>query len=163
MPVQTSNMKAPQALVAGEPYELASGRKGGGSGRTSREGSQRRSPKIDGPKRVLVFGRLLELALYRAEVLRSRGFSVITPKSKLEAVAVIERGEFDAVVLSYTLPSETAEEVLELARQKCPSCPVITISNSGMDDRRLRPDVVVPAEGGPAALIRALQRAFRTQ
>ncbi|HET9181786.1 MAG TPA: hypothetical protein VFP59_06615 [Candidatus Angelobacter sp.] len=69
----------------------------------------------------MIVGQLFELALYRAEVLRNRGFDVITPKTKAEAVATIEDVEFDALVLSYTLPTETAEELVELVRQKCPA------------------------------------------
>jgi uroporphyrinogen-III synthase len=87
----------------------------------------------------------------------------VTPKTKAEAISEIENGEFDALVLSYTLLSETAEEIVELARQKCPGCPLITISNTEKVDRKLRPDVVVSAEQGPAGLIKALQQVFRTQ
>jgi hypothetical protein len=156
MPVQISNL-------LGQTYQAASGRKYPRNGQKSQNSGKDRSLKPNGPRRVLVFGRLFELALYRAEVLRNRGFSVVTPKTKAEAIAVIDSGEFDAVVLSYTLSSETAEELTELARQKCPHCPLITISDSGAVDRKLRPDMVVPAAGGPAALIKALQRVFRTQ
>ena len=62
----------------------------------------------------MIFGRLFELALYRAEVLRSRGFDAIIPRTKAEAVAAISDGEFDALVVSYTLPNDTAEEIVEL-------------------------------------------------
>src|SRR5690242_246215 len=96
---------------------------------------KQRSRKPSDPRRVLVYGRLLELALYRAEVLRGRGFTVITPRSKSEVISAIQDGEFDALVLSYTLSSDTAEEIVELARQKCPDCPVITISDTGKVDR----------------------------
>jgi len=110
-----------------------------------------------------MFGRIFELALYRAEVLRSHGYSVATPKSKTETVALIEDGEFDALVLSYTLESETAEELVELARQKCPECKLLTISEITGRDRRLRPDLVVSADEGPAGLLKALRKAFPVQ
>jgi hypothetical protein len=122
---------------------------------------KKRSRKPSDSRRVLIYGRLLELALYRAEVLRGKGFTVVTPKSKAEAIAAIEDGEFDALVVSYTLTSDTAEEIVELARQKCPGCPVITISETGKADRRLRPDAVVQANDGPPGLIKALQNVFR--
>lgn len=111
----------------------------------------------------MIFGRLFELALYRAEVLRSRGFDAITPRTKAEAVAAIADGEFDALVVSYTLPTETAEEIVELLRQKCPDCPLITISEAGSADRKLDPDLVVRASDGPPGLIKALQQIFRIQ
>ena len=163
MRIQSTNPKQLTSIVPEEVYELASGRKGSHNGQSKGRKSKYRSPKPDGPRRVLVFGRLFELALYRAEVLRSRGYSVLTPRTKAEAIAAIENGEFDAVVLSYTLSSDTAEELMERARQKCPGCPLITISDTGSVDRRLHPDIVIPAKEGPAALIKALQRAFRTQ
>ena len=121
------------------------------------------SRKPGDPRRVLMYGRLLELALYRAEVLRGHGFNVITPKNKAEAIAAIEDGEFDTLVVSYTLSSAIAEEIVELARQKCPGCPVITISETGKVDRRLRPDVVVRANEGPSGLIKALESVFLAQ
>lgn len=163
MPVQIINLEQWTPLLPGETYAVASGRKRGRNGGTSRDSGKDRSLRPNGPRRVLIFGRLFELALYRAEVLRSRGFSVLTPKTKAEAIAAIDSGEFDALILSYTLSTDTAEELIELARQRCPDCPLITISDSVAVDRKLRPDVVVPAAGGPAALIRALQRVFRTQ
>lgn len=137
-------------------------------GKTPRRGAQKgnkkaASRKPNDPRRLLMYGKLLELALYRAEFLRGRGFSVVTPRSKAEAISAIQDGEFDALVISYTLPSDTAEEVVELARQKCPDCPVITISDTGKADRRLHPDVVVRANEGPTGLIRALERIFSAQ
>jgi hypothetical protein len=132
-------------------------------GAPKKHNKKRVSRKPNDPRRVLVYGRLLELALYRAEVLRGRGFSVITPRTKVEAISAIKDGEFDALVLSYTLSSDTAEELVELAREKCPACPVITISETGKADRRLRPDIVVRANEGPSGLIKALEHAFRTQ
>jgi CheY-like chemotaxis protein len=148
-------------LPAAHPnFQLASGRKRLRAPRTAR-GGKHQSRRADQPRRVLVFGRILELALYRAEVLRSRGYAVVTPRSKADAVRAIQDGEFDALVLSYTVESETAEEIVELARQTCPGCPLITISDSGTSDRRLRPDLVVRANEGPAGLLKALQKVFR--
>lgn len=163
MPLHTPNLGFPTPTLPDEEYSLAAVRRSPGNGGKSRNHGKDRSSKLNDPKRILVFGRLIELALYRAEVLRNRGFSVITPKTKAEAISVILTGELDAVVLSYTLSSDTTEELMELARQKCPECPLITISESVAADRKLRPDVVVPASDGPAGLIKALGRVFRTQ
>lgn len=163
MPLHTPNVDFWTPFAFGEEYSLASGSKGSRNGPKSRREGRGNSRKPNDPKRILVFGRLFELALYRAEVLRNRGFGVITPKTKAEAVSVIESGEFDAMVLSYTLSSDTAEELTELARQRCPACPLITISDSVAADPKLRPDAIVPASEGPAGLIKALHRVFRTQ
>jgi len=105
-------------------------------------------------------GQMRELLLYRAEVLRQSGFKVIPMQSKEEAIAAIKRGSFDAAILSYTLSSDAVEELSELVRQHQPDCPVISISRSGSEDRRLHPDEIVVGEEGPAALLAALRRAL---
>lgn len=113
--------------------------------------------------RVLIFGRIRELALYRAEVLRNRGFSVIVPATKEEAREAIEHAEFDVAVLTYTLSNETVEEISELLRQKCPTCPLVTITNSHKVDGKIRPDRLVLADQGPEALIKALKAVMKPQ
>jgi len=105
-------------------------------------------------------GQMRELLLYRTEFLRRSGFKVIAAESKAEALPAIKRGEFDAAILSYTLSTDVVEELSELIRQYHPGCPVISISRSGSEDRRLRPDEIVVGDEGPAALIAALERAL---
>lgn len=142
-------------------FHLA-GRKPSGS-RTSSIGRPRREPVAPATTRVLIFGRLRELALYRAEVLRNRGFSVIVPATKAEAIAAIEEGEFDVAVLTYTLSSEIVQELSELLRQECPTCPLITITENHHIDEKVRPDRIVQANEGPDALIKALRHVMRSQ
>lgn len=108
--------------------------------------------------RILMFGRIRELALYRAEVLRDRGFEVATPESREEAIGAIRKGTFDIAILTYTLSSETVQELAELVREYCPGCPLIAISSNTAMDREIRPDVMVNADDGPAALLSALRR-----
>jgi len=125
-------------------------------------GEQKKKKKQDNPNpnnnKVLLFGRVRELALYRAEVLRQHGFQVITPSSRTEAVAAIEAGGVGAAILSYTLSSETVEEFAEIVKQKCPECALIAISQTGLVDRKITPDEIVIADDGPAALVAALHR-----
>ncbi len=109
-----------------------------------------------------MFGRIRELALYRAEVLRDRGFEVITPDSREEAVAAIRKGNFDVAILTYTLPNDIVQELAQLVREHCSGCPLIAISNNTRMDREIGPDVMVNADDGPAALISALRRVSRT-
>jgi CheY-like chemotaxis protein len=111
--------------------------------------------------RVLLFGRFRELALYRAEVLRSEGFAVVTPFSREESLAAVRRGHFDIAILTYTLPSETVQELAELIREYCPECPIIAISTSKKEDREIDPDEIVVADEGPPALLAALRKAAR--
>lgn len=103
-----------------------------------------------------MIGLLRELALYRAEVLRQSGFVVYTPADVEEAVQTMERGEFDALVLSYTLPDETVQFLAERGRQFCPDCPIVAIRTTSIGDRRVQPDAVAMADEGPASLLNAL-------
>lgn len=112
--------------------------------------------------RVLIVGRNRELALYRAEVLRQRGFQVSIAETKEDALAIIRNAGFDVAVLSYTLPSATVQEIAEEIREQCPSCPIIAIAESTRFDRRIAPDAIVVAEEGPPALVAALRNVMRS-
>jgi hypothetical protein len=127
-----------------------------------RENRSRREPRRKSAgNRVLLLGKLRELALYRAEVLRDRGFDVKIPATAAEAVAEITRGEFDVAVFSYTLSSDEVQSLAELVRQSCPKCPLVAISATGMLDRKVDPDEIVLADDGPEGLIKVLRRLQR--
>ncbi len=111
--------------------------------------------------RVLMFGRIRELALYRAEVLRDRGFEVVTPKDRAQAMDAIRAGGFDVAVLTYTLSNETVQELAAMVREYCPNCPLVAISHEKRIDRKIGPDAMVKADDGPAALIATLRRLTR--
>jgi CheY-like chemotaxis protein len=140
-----------------------SGGRTGTAKSTSPEGfsSERR---IEGKKtrnRVMIVGRIRELALYRAEVLRHEGFQVSTPGDREEAIAIIRSGGFDIAVLSYTLPSTLVQELADEVREHCPECRIIAIADSNRIDRRINPDAVALAEEGPPALVRAVRKLSR--
>lgn len=125
-------------------------------------GQARKGRVRSGPRnRVLIFGKLRELALYRAEVLQAHGFAVAIPENKSEAVTAIRRGSYDVVVLSYTLSNDTVEEMTELVRQYCPDCRLITISDTRYHDAKIAPDANVLADDGPKALLEALRAMLR--
>lgn len=111
--------------------------------------------------RVLMVGRMRELALYRAEFLQQAGFIVSTPTDEVEAMRIMRRGEFDAIVLSYTLPNDTVQQLADSARDFCPDCPIIAITETGRFDRRIAPDAVALANDGPGALLSALNRVLQ--
>jgi CheY-like chemotaxis protein len=143
------------------PPILASAKKASPSGR-ERSSSSRKQLNWSTPgKRILLLGRLQELALYRAEVLRDRGFDVRTSTDREEGLKLIRRGDFDAVVLSYTLSNDTVEELAEEIREHCPTCPLVVIAQTSRTDRKIAPDAVALADDGPKALIAALRRVLR--
>jgi hypothetical protein len=102
--------------------------------RTKRNGPQ--SKKIG--NRVLMVGRLRELALYRAEVLRLAGFNVSIPADVADALQTMRTGQFDAIVLTYTLASDVMEQLAKAARKYCPDCPVIAITSLILASPRMR-------------------------
>jgi hypothetical protein len=124
--------------------------------------SKRQMQKRTLGRGVLILGHIRELALYRAEVLRAHGFSVATPHTEEEMKAAIRRGNFDVAVLSYTLPSDTVEEMAELMREYSGECALVAITDTGRVDRKISPDAVVLADDGPDALIEALHRITRS-
>jgi DNA-binding response OmpR family regulator len=124
-----------------------------------RDAPARREKRVG--NRVLVVGRQRELALYRAEFLRLAGYSVDTPEDVDEALRIMRRDEFDAIVLSYTLPNETVQQLAESAREYCPDCPVIAIADTEKFDRLISPDAIALAKDGPEALLSALKRVLR--
>ena len=127
--------------------------------RSGRTASQQRKARVG--NRLLIVGRLRELALYRAEVLKHAGFQVLAPGDLEEAFRVMQRGEFDAIIVSYTLPNDTVQYVMERAREHCPDCPIIAIRHTRTEDRLLQPDAIALADEGPAALIAAVQAVLR--
>ena len=127
------------------------------AGSTVRQRQVRSLPR----NRVLMFGKIRELALYRAEVLRAHGFFVAIPDSKGEAIAAIRRGDFDVVVLTYTLSNDTVEELVELVRQHWPDCRLVTISETKYPDPKINPDANVLADDGPKALLEALRETLK--
>jgi hypothetical protein len=133
--------------------------------RPNREQSPRkRSPQEKKlGNRVFIIGRQRELALYRAEFLRLAGCTVSTPENIDEALRLIKRVEFDAIVLSYTLPSETVQWLADSAREHCPDCPIIAITQKKLVDRRIAPDAIVLANHGPGALLAALGRVLQSR
>lgn len=125
--------------------------------RQASRGRMRSAPR----NRVLIVGKVRELALYRAEVLRANGFVVSISHNEAEALSAIHSGGLDVVVLSYTLSNDVVEEVAELVRQHCPECRLVTISETTYPDPKINPDVNVLADDGPKALIEALRETLR--
>jgi CheY-like chemotaxis protein len=114
-----------------------------------------------GRNRVLMLGSVRELALYRAEVLQQHGFHVQISTHRDQALDLIQAGNYDVVVLSYTLPDTAVREFADEIREQCPQCPVIAISDARRPDPIIQPDQMILADEGPAALLNALRHVLR--
>lgn len=137
---------------------------GGGSLRRGKSPSAKRErtpAKLS--NRVLMLGRLRELALYRAEVLKHHGFEVIAPATEAEAFAAIRQGTYDIAVVSYTLSDIAVRQFVDLIRQYCPRCPVLAIAQSTRYDRLIEPDSVVVGDEGPDELVKAIRQLLQRQ
>jgi CheY-like chemotaxis protein len=105
--------------------------------------------------RLVMLGTDRALGELRAMVLRNAGHSVIFPASRREAEMVIQAAAFDVLIVSYTVSDDTAHELTELARQRCPKCAIIAINRSGWEDKKLEHDLAIAAED-PQALVDAV-------
>jgi DNA-binding response OmpR family regulator len=99
--------------------------------------------------------------MYRAEVLQQHGFHVQIATDRDQALDLIQAGNYDVVVLSYTLPDTAVREFADEMREHCPDCPVIAISDARRPDPIIRPDQMILADEGPAALLSALRHVLR--
>ena len=108
-----------------------------------------------------MLGSIRELALYRAEVLHQHGFHVQIATNRDQGMDLIHAGNYDVVVVSYTLPDSVVREFADEMREYCPECPVIAISNAQRPDPIIRPDEMILADEGPAALLSALRHVLR--
>lgn len=107
---------------------------------------------------VLMLGQQLELGYYRAAFLESHGIKVIFPENRNAALAAIRAGGFDAVIISYTLPRETAKEFVNLVKQTDKDCPIVAITQNRWDEDGFEHDETVLDIDKPPALLDALIR-----
>lgn len=155
---QTGELPPGNGLPAGAALEFARAARRSRPDRKTADKAKRPPVRSASYGRLLLFGKHRELALYRAAVLQHSGFLVATPRTRQEAIEAVRHGDFDAAILSYTLPADTVEELAEMVRQHCPACPLITISQERTHDARIDPDAIVLAGEGPQALLSALKR-----
>ena len=145
---------------AGAPW-TCSGRESERRSRSSQKKGLAGGRKFTERNRVLMLGSIRELALYRAEVLQQHGFHVQISTNRAQALDLIQAGNYDVVVLSYTLPDAVVREFADEMREHCPEAPVIAISDAQRPDPIIQPDQMILADEGPAALLSALRHVLR--
>jgi DNA-binding NtrC family response regulator len=95
-----------------------------------------------------------DLAAARALLLRDHGLQVSTAATRIEAEQAIAGGEFDALVVGHTVPSEVATAVTEAFRKINPRARVVFVASGWFIP--IRADRVVQVGDGPHALLAAL-------
>jgi DNA-binding response OmpR family regulator len=114
----------------------------------------------EGAQLLLLLSADLETALLRAHALRNSGFEVTLPTGAKDAVDLIQKKRFDAVVISYSMSNENAAEMTELFKEHHPNAPIIVITKGPWADLKTDVDASVNGEDGPEALIDAVHTAI---
>jgi DNA-binding response OmpR family regulator len=114
----------------------------------------------EGAQLLLLLSADLETSLLRAHALRNSGFEVTLPTGAKDAVDLIQKKRFDAVVISYSMSNENAAEMTELFKEHHPNAPIIVITKGPWADLKTDVDASVNGEDGPEALIDAVHTAI---
>jgi CheY-like chemotaxis protein len=114
----------------------------------------------EGAQLLLLLSTDLETALLRAHALRNSGFEVTLPTGAKDAVDLIQKKKFDAVVISYSMSNENAAEMTELFKEHHPNAPIIVITKGPWADLKTDVDASVNGEDGPETLIDAVHTAI---
>lgn len=111
------------------------------------------------PRTVLLLNRDPELSRLRAHALEHAGFVVTRADSRQEALRLLDKN-FDALVVSYSLSSESIAEMTELFRQRNPGAAIIAIAKQKGQDMKTDVDFTVTGDEGPEAMIEAVHLAL---
>jgi DNA-binding response OmpR family regulator len=114
----------------------------------------------EGAQLLLLLSADLETSLLRAHALRNSGFEVTLPTGAKDAVDLIQKKKFDAVVIGYSMSNENAAEMTELFKEHHPNAPIIVITKGPWADLKTDVDASVNGEDGPEALIDAVHTAI---
>ena len=107
--------------------------------------------------KILCLSTNLELALLRSALLRSKGIEVDFPKSKQEAIKLIEKDTYDAAVFCHSLSNGTAEEFAKAFRTHQSGKCLISLTKTPWERPRIKADVYISGIDGPERLIEAIR------
>jgi DNA-binding response OmpR family regulator len=86
------------------------------------------------PFLILSAGRDPDLLKARNTALMAQGYRVAAASDSCEVVDKLLNGDFDLVLLCYTLPEEDRRRLVRIIIRHTPSTPVIVISENGSDN-----------------------------
>jgi DNA-binding response OmpR family regulator len=113
-----------------------------------------------GAQSLLLLSADLETSLLRAHALRNSGFEVTLPTGAKDAIDLLRKRKFDAVVIGYSMSNENVAEMTELFKEHDPNAPIIAITKGRWADLKRDIDTSVNGEDGPEALIDAVRTAI---
>ena len=111
---------------------------------------------------VLSVGANPELVGLRNYVLQDAGFDVTSTLHEHEALARIERGDCEVLLICYSLPKEVRRKLVEALRRFCPGSRCVAISNQQMEKPEFADTHVYGVEG-PEALIEAVSGSMNAE
>lgn len=114
----------------------------------------------EGAQLLLLLNVDLETALLRMHALKSGGFDVTLPTGTKDAMGILKKKKFDAVIISYSLSDENVAEMTELFRENNPNSPIIAVTKGRWADLKTDVDASVNGDDGPDALIDAIRTAI---
>jgi len=114
----------------------------------------------DGAHSLLLLSIDLETSLLRAHALRKSGFEVTLPTGSKDAINLLQKKKFDAVVICYSMSNESVAEMTEMFKEHDPNAPIIAITKGRWADLKTDVDASVNGEDGPEALIDAVHTAI---
>lgn len=109
---------------------------------------------------VLLLSGDADTAKLRAYALTHAGFHVVRSDNRKDALQILKKRKFEAAVISYTLSSDSVQEMTTLFRESNPHAPIVVVTRGRLADWKTELDVSITAEEGPEALIEALQSAI---
>jgi CheY-like chemotaxis protein len=117
----------------------------------------------DGKPRVLLLSSNPDLLCLREAVLQQAGFDVFSTVDPEQASLRIQAGDFDALLLCFSLSERTQAKIARQFQQSCPRKPIIAVGRQGIGSPATElADIFIDNADGPDALLRALRGAGET-
>lgn len=107
---------------------------------------------------ILLLSPDRELSLLRGYALQRAGFSVARADSRLHALELLG-SSFDALVITYSFPTESLVEFARLFRDSNPGSPIIAVVREHWHDLKIDVDFAVNGDDGPEALLEVVDTA----
>lgn len=112
-----------------------------------------------GGRSILLLSADRELSLLRYFALSHAGFAVSRADSRQEALSLLEN-PFEALVISYSMSSESIVEMCARFRERNPGSPIVGITKGKWEDLKIDADFTVSGIDGPEALLEVLDSAL---
>ncbi|HJT70150.1 MAG TPA: hypothetical protein VJ731_08125 [Terriglobales bacterium] len=105
---------------------------------------------------IVSVGTIPELLSLRAAILQSAGYAVFTTTEAQQAIDEIRAGHCGVLLLCYSVPDESRQELIREFRKRCSSGRIVAITNRPVTETPKQVDELVYGIEGPEILIQAV-------